>query len=200
MRTIILIPIIHTEHDMGSLLEPTKQAYINRYGHQRWVEHLESIDEVWTGIRQMITVLELPYSTVRLYQDGLPICAKEADIVTDVAAQGSKNHQLLLDLMSKGCRLMGTEDPRLLLQEYQLHQAALHDTLPDADSRYKTQSNKLLKDRDNFIAERINSTLLTGEIGLLFLGLAHAVETALNPNILVRHLLPSLRERLGTIA
>lgn len=200
MRTIILVPIIHTVHDMGSMLEQTKQAYISRYGQQKWDEHLNSIDEVWTGIRQMIAVLELPYPTVRLYQDGLPICAREADIVADVAAQGSKNHQLLMDLMTKGCHLMGTEDPRLLLQEYQLHQAVLHDKTPDADSRYKAQSNKLIQDRDNFIAERINSTLLTGEIGLLFLGLAHSVETALNPNILVRHLLPSLRERLGTIA
>jgi hypothetical protein len=200
MRTIILVPIIHTEHDMGSMLEQTKQAYVSRYGQQKWVEHLKSIDEVWSGIRQMITVLELPYPLVRLYQDGLPICGKEADIVNDVAAQGSKNHQLLLDLISKGSRLMGTEDPRLLLQEYQLHQGALHDAKLDSESRFRKQSNKLLQDRDHFIAERINSTLLAGEIGLLFLGLAHSVETTLNPDILVRHLLPSLRERQGTIA
>jgi hypothetical protein len=95
---------------------------------------------------------------------------------------------------------MGTEDPRLLLQEYQLHQGALHDAKPDSENRFKKQSNKLLQDRDHFIAERINSTLLAGEIGLLFLGLAHSVETTLNPDILVRHLLPSLRERQGTIS
>lgn len=84
MRTLIVIPIIHTEQDMGSLLEQTKQAYVSRYGHQKWIDHLKSIDEVWTGIRQMITALELPYSSVRLYQDGLPVCGREEDIVKDV--------------------------------------------------------------------------------------------------------------------
>lgn len=84
MRTLIVISIILTEQDMGSLLEQTKQAYVSRYGHQKWIDHLKSIDEVWTGIRQMITALELPYSSVRLYQDGLPVCGREEDIVKDV--------------------------------------------------------------------------------------------------------------------
>ena len=119
MRTLIVIPIIHTEQDMGSLLEQTKVAYVTRYGHEKWTEHLKSIDELWIGIRQMIAALDLPCASVRLYQDGLPHCGKEADIVNDVAAQGSQNHQLLVELMAQGAQLMGTEDPSLLLQEYQ---------------------------------------------------------------------------------
>lgn len=197
MRTLIVIPIIHTEQDMGSLLEQIKQEYVSRYGHEKWSEHLKSIDEVWTGIRQMIAALELPYASVRLYQDGLPLCGKEEDIVKDVAAQGSKNHQLLLELVAQGARLMGTEDPRLLLQEYQFHRSALDGGSPDHGEQREQQSRRLLSERDRFIAERIHTTLSAGEIGLLFLGLAHSVAPLLHADILVRHLLPSLRERQG---
>lgn len=197
MRTLVVIPIVHTEQDMGSLLEQTKQAYISRFGHDKWVEHLKSIDDVWLGIHQMIKSLELPYAGVRLYQDGLPVCGKEEDIVKDVAAQGSKNHHLLLELMAQGAQLMGTEDPGLLLQEYQFHQAAAGHTDSEQQRQREEQSRKLLWKRDRFIASRVNATLRAGEIGLLFLGLAHSVEVLLDADILVRQLLPSLRNKRG---
>ena len=197
MRTLVVIPIVHTEQDMGSLLEQTKQAYISRFGHDKWVEHLKSIDDVWSGIQQMINSLELPYASVRLYQDGLPVCAREEDIVKDVAAQGSKNHRLLLELMAQGAQLMGTEDAQLLLQEYQFHQAGARHADPEHQHQREEQSRKLLWKRDRFIANRVNATLRAGEIGLLFLGLAHSVEALLDADILVRQLLPSLRNKQG---
>ncbi len=196
MRILIVIPIIHTEQDMGSLLEQTKQAYVTRYGHEKWAEHLKSIDQVWNGIRQMIAALKLPYASVRLYQDGLPLCGKEADIVKEVAARGSQNHQLLVELMAQGAQLMGTEDPSLLLQEYQFHQGALGGGKQGHENQQE-QSRGLLAQRDRFIAGRINATLPDGEIGLLFVGMAHSVEPLLDGDILTRHLLPSLRERQG---
>ena len=197
MRTLISIPIIHTERDMGSLLEKVKQEYVQRYGPAKWEEHLKSIDEVWTEIRRIIEGLDLPYTTVRLYQDGLPVCGREALIVKEVAAQGSKNHQLLLELMKRGATVMGTEDPELLLQEYQLLQGAFGPgTSPETDRTRLLQeerSRSLLAERDCYIARRINTTLLSGEIGLLFLGVAHSVEKLLDTDILVRNLLPALR-------
>ena len=198
MRTLIVIPIIHTEQDMGSLREEIKQEYVTRYGDQKWTEHLKSIDQVWSGIRQMIAVLELPYARVRLYQDGLPLCGKEAGIVKEVAAQGSQNHQLLVELIAQGAQLMGTEDTSLLLQEYQLLQSALGGEKQGHENLQQEQSRGLLAQRDRFIAGRINATLLAGEIGLLFVGMAHSVEPLLERDILTRHLLPSLRERQVT--
>lgn len=195
MRVLIVIPIIHTEQDMGSLREEIKQEYVTRYGDEKWAAHLKSINQVWSGIRQMIAALELPYARVRLYQDGLPLCGKEAGIVNDVAAQGSQNHQILVELMAQGAQLMGTEDPALLLQEYYLIKAGLGGGKPGHENQQQAQSRGLLAKRDGFIAGRINATLLTGEIGLLFVGMAHAVEPLLDADILTRHLLPSLRER-----
>lgn len=195
MRVLIVIPIIHTEQDMGSLREKIKQEYVTRYGDEKWTEHLKSINQVWSGIRKMIAALELPYARVRLYQDGLPLCGKETGIVNDVAAQGSQNHQLLVELMAQGAQLMGTEGPALLLQEYQIIQGALGGGKSGYENQQQAQSRGLLAQRDRFIAGRINATLLTGEIGLLFVGMAHAVEPLLDADILTKHLLRSLRKR-----
>ena len=191
MRTLVIIPIIHTEQDMGSLLSEIKREYVSRYGLAQWDSHLNSIAEIWDGIRRMILDFDLPYASVRLFQDGLPLCGKEAEIVRDVAARGRKNHQLLAELAGRGARLMGTEDPQLLLQEYQFLQGALRDMQSEeGEQRWKQQSQRLLADRDQFIAARINDTLLPNEIGLLFLGMAHQIEPMLSSDILVRHLLP----------
>jgi len=196
MRVLIAIPVIHTQQDMGSLLEQIKQDYIKKYSQQKWAEHVKSVDEVWNGIRRMIIELDLVYPDVRLYQDGLPVCGKETEIVRDVAATGSKNHQLLLEMLGFGARLMGTEDPQLLLQEYQFLQCTLGTTqTPEEEKKHQEQSKKLLGERDQFIAGQINKSLASGDIGILFLGMAHCVEPYLDPDILVMHLLPSLRER-----
>ncbi len=191
MRVLILVPIIHTQQDMGSLLERTQKEYVVRHGAEKWDAHLKSIGLVWKGIRQMIAALELPGASVRLYQDGLPLCGREEAVVREVAAQGSQNHLILLDLMAQGAQIMGTEDPDLLLQEYRLHQETGNDG-PSHEN--PVQRHDLLAARDQYIAGRINATLKAGEVGLLFLGMAHAVEPLLDANILVRHLLPSLRE------
>jgi signal transduction histidine kinase len=57
---------------------------------------------------------------VRLYQDGLPVCGREEEIVRDLAGSGSQNHQILLELIARGARLTGSESPSLLLEEYEL--------------------------------------------------------------------------------
>ena len=194
MRTLIVIPIVHTEQDMGSLLEQTRLAYVSKYGQEKWAEHLKSISDFWLGIGQIIKSLDPHYASVRLYQDGLPICGKEEQIVRDVAAQGSKNYQLLVELMTLGSRLMGTEDPQLLLREYRFHQDALRGGDSEQQAQRVEQSRQLLLERDRFIADRINATLLADEVGLLFLGLAHSIEKLMNADILVRQLLPSLRQ------
>jgi hypothetical protein len=192
MRVLISIPVIHTQQDMGSLLEQIKRDYIAKYSQQKWVEHIKSVDQIWVGIEQLIAELDLIYGDVRLYQDGLPVCGKELEIVTDVAAAGSKNHQLLLALHTQGAQLVGTEDPQLLLQEYQFLQQTLDTSLtPEQKSQLQEQSRKLLGARDKFIGERITETLAAGNIGILLIGMAHCIEPFLAADILVMHLLPT---------
>ena len=199
MRLLILVPIIHTEQDMGSFSEPVKQAYVQKYGLAKWEQHLEVINGLWTAIDQLIDQLieglAVPYASFRLYQDGLPVCGREEELVKEVAGRGSKNHQLLLDLVQKGATLMGTESPGLLTQELTLLRTGLAAS-PTSEQAGAApaidEGRKLLAERDCYIAQRINDTLYADEIGFLFLGLAHSVEARLQPDIQVKHLLPSL--------
>ena len=76
--------------------------------------------ELWNDIRRAIEALGLDFRRVRIYQDGLPVCGKEEQIVRELAGAGSLNHQLVLELAGKGAALVGTEDPQLLIREYHL--------------------------------------------------------------------------------
>ena len=173
---------------MGALAESIRRVTIEKLGKEGWQRNVKTVEQMWEGIRQAIEGWDLSYpQQVRLYQDGLPHCGREVEIVTDLANAGSRNHQLLLYLMKKGATLMGTESPELLLEEYGLIQQVLAASdLEEAariEERQKTMSQTLLERRDQYIAERINDTLCAGETGILFLGMLHSLEGRLAPDI-----------------
>jgi hypothetical protein len=193
-RTLIYFPIVHTRADMGDLGGQITRATLQKMG-QRGLQHkLRTIEHVWDRIEAALARLDLSYDQVRLYQDGLPVCDREIELVLDLAQRGSRNHQLLQRLMAQGATLMGTESGDLLRQEYDLARQNL--STPDRSrsaavaARSRDLSAALLTQRDQFIAHRINDSLQTGETGILFLGLLHAVERYLDRDIRVIYPLP----------
>jgi hypothetical protein len=192
-RTLIYFPIIHTQADMGALRESVARVTREKLGRAGVTRKARAIARVWGQIEGAIDALDLPMTQVRLYQDGLPVCGREAEIVTELAQAGSRNHQLLQRLMAQGAILMGTESADLLVQEYQLAQKSLtgHPPRPaEAAAQRRALSASLLQRRDQFIAQRINDTLQPGETGILFLGMLHAVERYLPRDIKVIYPLP----------
>jgi hypothetical protein len=187
LRTLVYIPIVHSEADMGDFKESVKQAAFQTIGKTGWRQNMIRIDQLWSKIAAVVLNLVLPYPHVRLYQDALPVCGHEMDIVRELAEKGSLNHRLLLDLTARGAVLMGTESAELLLAEYTLQQ----DILTAKNSRMvreekmnlQAAGDDLLRRRDAFIARRINETLQTDETGILFLGVLHDVGNALNGDI-----------------
>lgn len=202
MRRLIYVPIVHTQADMGSLAPSLRREYETRYGHQKFQEHAKAIEGMWEGIRAKLANLHLDYAHVRVYQDGLPVCGKERQIVQEVAAAGSLNHRLLLDLIKQGARLEGTEDQHLLLKEYQNLKRVMEikdeASRAEAVKRYAAQGKQLLKSRDRCIARRIDETLRPGETGLLFIGITHEVDRALPRDIKVSYLIARLPFRKAT--
>ena len=172
MRTLIIVPIVHTPEDLGPHLKEIRKRYIARYGPGRWRQRLRLVEELWEGIRERILALQLDFSKVRLYQDGLPECGREREIVEELAREGSRNHQLLLELLQKGAILMGTESPPLLLRE---RERFLNQGIPQNRSVDEQNGlyDELIHQRDQHIGERISSTLLDGETGVLFIGALH---------------------------
>jgi hypothetical protein len=187
-RTLIYLPIVHTQADMGGLKESVARATLEKSGRAGLTRKTKAIDNIWTEIEAAIEALALSFNRVRLYQDGLPVCGREAEIVTELAQAGSRNHQLLLRLMAQGAVLMGTESGDLLVQEYQLAKESLTARAPRstgvAASR-RALNDTLLKRRDQFLGQRINDTLKGGETGILFLGMLHSLERYLQPDVKV---------------
>lgn len=187
-RILFYFPIIHTQADMGELRESVVRATLEKVGRAGLSRKTVAIDKIWTEIERVIDSLALSFDRVRLYQDGLPVCGREAEIVTELAQAGSRNHQLLLRLMARGATIMGTESGDLLVQEYQLAKQSLAARPPRAAgvaAQRRALNEALLQRRDLFIAQRLNSTLKPGETGILSLGMLHSVERYLHQDLKV---------------
>ena len=192
MRRLIYIPIIHGEIDMGSLADRLKEEYIAKFGADKWREYLNVTDELWNEIRMRLERLNLDYKKVKLFQDGLPKSGKEMDIVRELGEKGSANYKLLLNLIEKGAQLIGTEDPQLLIREYNHVKDIVKETgVADGSERlekYREIGALLLSERDGYIAGRINESLEQGETGILFIGIAHKVDKRLPEDIKTEYL------------
>jgi hypothetical protein len=188
-RSLTWIPIIHSGPDLGSVGDALRQAYVQRTSPADWDQHIRTVDDAWARIRQTIDRLKLDYAAVRIYQDGLPQCDHELEIVRDLAALGSQNHQIVLDLVARGATLVGTESPALLLEEYELVRQSLLRLSKDESNHlaaeHRARGDRVLERRDRFIAGRVDETLRVGEQGLIFLGLLHALERFLPRDVLL---------------
>jgi hypothetical protein len=196
-RSLVWVPIIHTEADQGSMSEAIRQLHVRKLGRKRWEQHVQAIEDKWRRIEQTIENLNLDYAAVRLYQDGLPVCGHESAIVAELARAGSRNHALIGKLLERGARLTGTESPELLLEEYEMARQVLvslarRPARPASRSQQEA-SQRLLQRRDRFIARRIDETLGPGETGLLFLGLLHSLDGLLPADISLQRLDSVLR-------
>lgn len=183
MRHLYYVPIIHTEADLGSLAQVVKRSVAEAQTNEWWADRQRSIEAKWASIRDQLLALPISWPHVRIYQDALPICNGELAIVNDIAAKGSLNHQLLLEMVERGATLMGTENPYLLIRDYQrmqrLVKLAREPLNVGVFEQIKREGDELLRLRDTFIAQRIDTTLQAGEIGILLIGLMHRVDELL---------------------
>jgi hypothetical protein len=173
---------------------------LSALGRQGLAHNAAVVEKMWERIENVVASLPVTTGTVRVYQDGLPVCGHEQDIVLELAGAGSRNHRALLGLQARGATLMGTESPELLVQEYQLATAAFASGVTvRTEVRQKQLRDTLLEMRDRYIADRINGTLCAGENGILFMGTLHAVAKDLDADINVAYPLgpPRVEQRRG---
>jgi hypothetical protein len=182
-RRLIHIPIIHTAAELGSLAEAVRVHYAKVCGRASWDRRERIVERLWADIRKNLDALRLDGPKTRIYQDGLPICGFEERIVRELAQAGSVNHQLIVGLLDRGAQVMGTEDPQLLMEEYELHKQSLADKPGQSPSSVRRRADHLLSQRDRFIADRIAATLGEGETGLLFIGALHRLDGLLPTDI-----------------
>ena len=193
MRKLILIKIVHTSADMGSMGEGLIKEGMAKIGKEKWLENQKRIENFWIEVENEIDALGLDYSRTRIYQDGLP-CNGELGlrIVMETAEKGSRNYQIVRKLIERGAKIEATESPPLLRKEYEHIKAIISATdlreKAEAMEKYEMLKDKLIQERDAFIAEAIDSTLKNDETGILFIGAAHSVIPLLAKDIEVKSL------------
>ncbi|RJQ37896.1 hypothetical protein C4559_02820 [Candidatus Microgenomates bacterium] len=116
------------------------------------------------------------FAGIYVYQDGLPNISQEK-VDKTVDETRSANYQILRWLKEKGAVVLGTEDFKLLKEDYQASQVAGY---PDRE-----EDLIRLNQRDKFIAQRIKETLPEGKKGILFIGRKHDVSPLLDREIQV---------------
>lgn len=190
MRKLILIPIIHTEADLGSLAQALVEANKALLGGRRWRRHQEIVSRYWKRIGRFLGTQKI--KTLVIYQDSLAKGGKVGRKIIEEGAEGeSPNHKLVLKLLKGGARLERTEDPTLLKREYRLIERISKGSSLGRifwSLWYKLCKGSLLRKRDRFVAERIAKTLKKKEKGILFIGAHHGVEAYLPKDIRVMRL------------
>ncbi len=193
MRKLILIKIVHTSTDMGSMGEGLVREGMAKIGREKWLENQRKIEKFWDDLEKEIDGLGLDYNKTRIYQDGLP-CGGEfgLKIVRETADKGSKNYQIVRKLIERGAVIEATESPELLRKEYEHIKAILIAKTPeekaDAARRYDQIKDALMQERDTHIAKAIDISLKYNETGVLFIGASHNVIPGLARDIEVKSL------------
>src|SRR6266568_1015426 len=178
MRRLIYVPIIHTDPDVGSLVEGIEERARAVVGDNNWEKHKEVVRLYWQEIADYWQGKNV--SGFKIFQDGMPVSGVVGkNIVQSLANEGSINHKIIEQLLDKGAELIQTEDPDPLKEEYFLtreliQRKSLLDSL-GALFRYRWRKDKLLKARDMYIIKSINESLEEGETGICFLGAYHQV-------------------------
>ena len=178
MRALIHLPIIHGMDDLGSAGQQLGSARPAGQAQRQQA----AVDQFWDILETTLAGFGLDYKKVKVYQDGLPVCGKEDDIVSETARGGSRNFRLLQTLREQGATLMGTESGELLLEEYALMRQ-MQNPQAGQPKPAPAAAKALLDKRDEYIARRIGDTLQDEEMGLLFLGLLHDIESKLPEDI-----------------
>ncbi len=188
MRRLIYVPVIHFEADLGGLAEAIEERARAVVGGVNWQKHKDIVRLYWQRIADYWE--EKDVSGVKIFQDAMVINgAVGEDIVRSLASDGSINYKIVGQLLSKGAKLVKTEDPVLLREEYFLTrklaerksflrslQALLH---------YKWRKGKILQARDAYIVKSIDKNLEEDETGICFLGAYHQIVSSLPGDIQV---------------
>jgi len=203
MRKLIIVPIFHTDIDMGTFKERMSRIGEEQFGKAEWQRHKENIEKFWEELNKAVDgiIKNIDVGKLKIYQDGQvidgPIGVK---IVEETAEKGSKNHRIILKYIHDGATLMKTESFEAMKEEYFLIRDMMVAKTPMEAERaakvYEERKEELLKRRDKFIAKNIDKTLKEGEIGILFIGATHNIGNELPSTINVEYLKISMYEVL----
>ncbi|MFA4853352.1 MAG: hypothetical protein WC868_10865 [Bacteroidales bacterium] len=190
MKTLIYVPIIHSSADMGSMGKELNKKGISEFGEDVWKTHINTVNGFWEAIEHYFKTIDIYIKGIKIYQDGMFVDGEFAmKIVEESIKLGSKNYEIVLNLINRGAILIKTEDFKLVKEEYD----GLQSIIKSKNNieklilllKYKISKPRLLNRRDKYIAGRIAETLGPYETGILFIGAYHNIIKRLPKDITV---------------
>ncbi len=186
MRRLLYVPVIHVDSDLGSIAPAIDKRSTEICGREHWEKHKQVVTAFWNQIEKYFKKLNA--GNLKIYQDGLMADGEHGQkIIEEGAQKGSRNYRIVLDLINRGGEIRKTEDIELLKEEYarilKLAQSKSLWERTTAYIGYRFRRDKIMENRDRFIANTINQTLKEGERGVLFIGAFHDVTPYLAEDI-----------------
>jgi hypothetical protein len=190
---------------MGSLAPALDERATATVGTELWQKHREIVSSFWDSVADLFASMDV--NGFKVYQDGLVANGLDGlRIIREGISRGSKNYEIVGKALERGAVLVKTEELALVKQEHTyITKIARSKSLKEkevAALRYKLVQSKLLKQRDDFIAKRVNETLGEGETGILFIGAYHDILSKLPDDIQVSQVkdVAKVREYHTTLA
>ena len=173
---------------MGSLKFELGKTTESLLGEDLRKKHVNTINAYWDSIAYYFKNLDYTVKGVKLYQDGMFAQGDAAMKILEAGIEaGSKNSEIVLNLIMRGSILLKTEDYGLVKKEYDWIQSLIK---PANNLKlfynlllYSIFKTSNLRKRDEFIAGRISETLRLNETGILFLGAYHNITGLLPKDI-----------------
>jgi hypothetical protein len=164
---------------------------LREFGAALWKRHQETVLGFWDAIARYFDLIEA--SGLKIFQDGMAADGELGmKIVQEATKAGSRNYQVISELIRKGSLLVKTEDLDLVKEErdwiLRITQAKNRAQKLDAALKYKLAKKTPLDKRDKYIEKRVNDTLQDGERGVLFIGAFHNVRKWLQKDIAVEEI------------
>jgi pheromone shutdown protein TraB len=189
-KKLMLIPIVHSEKEMGSLKSDISEMIDRKFGKEKRDQHRKDVALFWETLRTLVEAIthNVDCTTIRIFQDGIPIGGEVGvKLVRMGAEDGIPNNQILLSIIERGGVLEKTESPALLKEEYDIIKSVVNAKTDEErealSEKFKNRLYELTIERDRYIAERIHEALKDGMLGLLFIGATHDVAQYLDPDI-----------------
>jgi len=187
-KKLLIIPIAHSEAEMGSLSKDISKVIEGALGKDRRDRHRKDVDAFWWNLKGLLerVLKDVEMEKVRIYQDGVPIGGDlGVKLVKDCAKNGSPNFQIVSALIENGATLEKTEDAHLLKEEYEILKDVVSAKTAIERERLAERNKKrlyeLTAERDRYIAGRIKESLREGMLGILFIGATHNVSPYISP-------------------
>lgn len=186
MRKLIYVPIIHVSADLGEVASEIDKRAGSSFGKEDWKKHKDTVSGFWNSIVRYFFSLEV--KDFKIYQDGMVADGEMGmRIVSEGEKKGSINYKIVSRLVKQGAQLVRTEDFSLVKKEYdyiiKIAKAKKMVKRIIAALNYRFHKKKLLRKRDESIADTIDKTLGEGETGILFLGAHHEIVSKLPEDI-----------------